>query len=135
MVDGRAGRYECTMNSHGENRPPPGIVAGVITFFVLGLPALFITVVGIGQFDEDYCTTVDGMIPGGEVEGASVSGPRFAGPFSVECWNDHGTVRRHEPRPFYFATGMLSGLLLCATLVGMSVSLAGDVRRSSRGSP
>lgn len=133
MAGGRAGRYECRMNSHGENRPPPGIVAGVITFFVLGLPALFIALVGIGQFGEDYCGTVDGMIPGGAVEGSSVTGPRFAGPFHIECWNEHGTVRRFEPRPFYFATAMLGGLLTCAALVGMGVSLVDDYRRAPRG--
>lgn len=135
MVGPMSGRYEPVMSAHGENRPPAGIVAGVIAFFALGLPALFVVVLGIGHFLDDYCIMVDGMVPGGSVEGSSVQGPDFGGPFHVECWNEHGSVRRYEPRPFYFASGVFGGLLLFSTLVGMAVSLEGNGRRRSRGSP
>lgn len=116
-------------DSHGEHRPPPGIVAGVITFFVLGLPALFITLMGIGHYLESYCFTHDGMIPHGAVEDGSVEGPRFTSPFSLECRNDNGAVRRRDAGPFLFATAMLSGVLMCAAAAGVAATAHEDRRR------
>lgn len=117
------------MDSHGENRPPPGIVAGVITFFVLGLPAFFITTLGIGHYVESYCFTHDGMIPRGAVEDGSVEGPRFASPISLECRNDNGVVRRRDAGPFLFAAAMLSGVLMCAAAAGMAATAHAERRQ------
>lgn len=128
MVSGSASRYDSAMDANGERRAPPGIVAGVITFFILGLPAFFITALGIGHYLDDYCFTHDGMIPRGAIEDGSIEGPRFASPFSLECSNENGAVRRRDAAPALFATAMLGGLLMCATAIGMAATLHDDRR-------
>jgi hypothetical protein len=99
-------------------------MAGVIAFFILGLPAFFITALGVGHYLDDYCFTRDGMIPRGAIEDGSVEGPRFASPFSLECSNENGTVRRRDAAPVLFATAMLGGVLMCAAAAGMSATPA-----------